>query len=65
MMEYHMMEFFMRFLVSSVKTRSSDVVTRGILDLARFVLTRNFFEFDSHFYIQKSGTATGTVMAVA
>ena len=42
----------------------SDVVTRGILDLARFVLTRNYFEFDGHLYIQKSGTAIGTVMAV-
>ena len=39
----------------------SDVVTRGILDLARFVLTRNYFEVDGQLYIQKSGTATGTV----
>ena len=42
----------------------SNVVTRGIVDLARFVLTRNYFEFDGQLYLQKSGTAIGTVMAV-
>ena len=41
-----------------------DAVTRGVLDLARFVLTRIYFECDGHLYIQNSATAIGTVMAV-
>ena len=39
-------------------------LTRGILDPARFVLTRNYFEFNGHLCNQKSDTAIGTVMAV-
>ena len=42
----------------------SDVVNRGILDLARFVLTRNYFEFNGNLYIQKSSTGIGAIMAV-
>ena len=39
-------------------------VSQGIVSLARLVLTRNFFEFNNSLYLQKSGTAIGTVMAV-
>ena len=39
-------------------------VSQGIVSLARLVLTRNFFEFNNSMYLQKSGTAIGTVMAV-
>ena len=39
-------------------------VIQGIVSLARLVLTRNFFEFNNSLYLQKSGTAIGTVMAV-
>ena len=39
-------------------------VRTGIVDLARLVLTLNFFEFNDVLYHQVSGTAIGTVMAV-
>jgi len=36
----------------------------GIVELSRFVLEHNFFEFDRKFYLQTKGTAIGTTMAV-
>ena len=39
-------------------------IVMGIIDLTRLVLTKNFFEFNDQLYLQTSGTAIGTVMAV-
>ena len=36
------------------------VPTDGIIKMTNFVLTNNFFEFNSKFYKQISGTAIGT-----
>jgi hypothetical protein len=36
----------------------------AIVELSKFVLEHNFFEFDGQFYLQTKGTAIGTTMAV-
>ena len=45
------------------KRKHKDVPTSILIDMADFVLTNNFFEFDSEFYQQISGTAMGTKFA--
>ena len=42
----------------------SPVVSRGIVSMAHFVLTHNFFSFCDSLFLQIAGTAIGSVMAV-
>ena len=45
------------------KRKKHDVPTAILIDMAEFVLTNNFFEFNNEFYQQISGTAMGTKFA--